>query len=145
MHQKLLPLAALPLLVACNLLNPAPSSSAPAGSPDQPAMGAKASGGIENLLNVFGNTELCRRVDAEDRTRAAQAATRAFDAPPGNVVHWDNPQNHHSGTVTSTREGYNPAGAYCREYQLTLMIAGQGEQSFGQVCREGSSPWKIVN
>ena len=138
---KLFPLAALPLIAACSLFAP----PTPPGSPEAPGPRAKASGGIENLLTVFGNTELGRQIDDGDRSQATQAATRAFDVPPGTVIHWTNPQNGHSGTVVSTREGYNPAAAYCREYQVTLMIAGKGEQSTGQACREGKGPWKIVN
>lgn len=47
--------------------------------------------------------------------------------------------------VTPTSPPYNDAaGRYCREYQTTLMVAGQPQPSFGTACLMPDGQWRIV-
>jgi surface antigen len=50
------------------------------------------------------------------------------------------------GTVTATRDGTDQAtGAYCREYQQTVVVGGQTQQAYGTACRQPDGSWKVVS
>lgn len=36
-------------------------------------------------------------------------------------------------------------GRYCREYQATITVGGQQQQSFGTACLQPDGSWRIVN
>ncbi len=37
------------------------------------------------------------------------------------------------------------SGRYCREYQSTVMVGGQPQQSYGTACRQPDGTWRVVN
>ena len=86
------------------------------------------------------------RMDAADRRRADEAAARAFEtAPSGQSVAWNNPDSGNTGTITPTRTFQQANGQYCREYQQTVIIGGQEQESFGTACRQPDGSWRIMN
>lgn len=86
------------------------------------------------------------RMDAADKRHANEAATNALNtAPSGQSVAWQNPDNHHSGSITPTRTYQMANGQYCREYQQMITIDGQQHQSYGTACRQPDGSWKIMN
>jgi surface antigen len=130
----------LGLVSGCSLLGGGPDSAQPAAdAPPAPAAG------LDALLVVFKGNALGAQITDQDRHLAEDAGRKAMAAPVGQVEHWRDAASGHDGTVTSTREGYNPAGVYCREFQVTLMVAGKGAQAFGETCRSPDGSWKIVN
>jgi surface antigen len=84
-------------------------------------------------------------LDKADVNYANQAQQRAYSAPIGQQIHWNNPDTGHAGTITPTRDGQDSAGRYCREFQTTITVGGKPEQAYGQACRQPDGTWKVVN
>jgi surface antigen len=99
-------------------------------------------GGV--LIGGFLGNQLGGMVDDADKKRASAAEQRAYTAPVGQQITWNNPQNGNSGTITPTRDGYAANGAYCREFQQTITVGGQQQQGFGKACQQPDGSWKIV-
>ena len=96
------------------------------------------------LLGALIGSEIGRSMDEVDRMRAEQAYNQAQTAPVGQTIAWNNPNTGNSGTVTATKAGTNTAtGAYCREFQQTVVIGGQQEDAYGIACRRPDGSWEI--
>ena len=91
----------------------------------------------------LGN-ELGASLDTADRSALGGAAQRAYTAPIGQQITWNNPQSGNSGTVTPIRDGYANSGAYCREFQQTITVGGQKQQAYGRACQQQDGSWKIA-
>lgn len=100
------------------------------------ALGAVAGGWLGN--------EIGASLDNADRAAMNQAQYRAYDAPVGETITWNNPQNGNSGTFTPVRDGRASGGAYCREFNQTAMIGGRQQQTYGTACRQPDGSWQIV-
>ena len=100
--------------------------------------------GAGTLLGAFVGREIGSSLDKADHQYAEQASQRAYAAPIGERVVWNNPQSGNSGTVVPVRDGYTPAGSYCREFQQTIVVGGRSEQAFGTACRQPDGSWKIT-
>jgi len=101
-----------------------------------------AQSGTATMLGAFIGKEA--RIEQADLPHAEAAAKRAYAAPVGERIFWNNPQTGNSGTITSTRDGYTSAGTYCREYQQTVTVANQTELIYGTACKQADGTWKIV-
>jgi surface antigen len=96
------------------------------------------------LIGGFLGSEVGKSLDAQDRAAMDAAYGRAYAAPVGQRITWNNPQSGNSGYVVPTREGTGPNGAYCREFQNTIVVGGKTEQAYGNACRQPDGTWKIV-
>ncbi|HEU0117043.1 MAG TPA: RT0821/Lpp0805 family surface protein [Alphaproteobacteria bacterium] len=96
------------------------------------------------LLGGFVGNRLGATVDEGDKAAATKAEQRAYTAPVGQQITWNNPQNGNTGTITPTRDGYAQNGAYCREFQQTITVGGQQQQGYGRACQQPDGSWKIV-
>lgn len=96
------------------------------------------------LLGGFAGNQLGSMVDDNDRRAAARAEQRAYAAPIGQQITWNNPQNGNSGVIVPVRDGYDQGGAYCREFQQTITVGGQRQQGYGKACQQPDGSWKIV-
>lgn len=96
------------------------------------------------LLGGFVGNQMGGFVDDADKRRAAVAEQRAYSAPIGQEITWNNPQNGNSGVITPVRDGYAASGAYCREFQQTITVGGQRQQGYGKACQQPDGSWKIV-
>ncbi len=83
-------------------------------------------------------------IDDNDRKRAAAAEQKAYTAPVGQQITWNDPQNGHSGTITPVKDGHDASGAYCREFQQTITVGGQQQNGYGTACQQPDGSWKIV-
>jgi len=96
------------------------------------------------LLGALIGSEIGRSMDEVDRMQAEQAYGQAQNAPVGQTIAWDNPNTGNYGSVTPTREGTNQhTGAYCREFQQTVVIGGRQEDAYGVACRQPDGSWQI--
>ena len=101
--------------------------------------------GVGTLLGAYIGKEVGASLDRADQNYANQAAQRAYAAPVGQQIAWNNPQSGHTGTITTTRDGYSNRGEYCREYQQTVTVGGRTEMAFGTACKQPDGTWKIMN
>ena len=84
------------------------------------------------------------RLDARDKQMAAQAAQQAFESSQaGQPTVWNNPDSGNSGSITPTRTYELANGTYCRQYEQTITIGGEPQQSYGTACRQPDGTWKI--
>ena len=84
------------------------------------------------------------RLDARDKTMAAQAAQQAFESSKsGQPTVWNNPDTGNSGSITPTRTFEQANGTYCREYRQTITVGGEQQQAYGTACRQPDGTWKI--
>jgi surface antigen len=97
------------------------------------------------LLGALAGSEIGSSLDNADRAAAMQAQQRAYSAPIGETVTWNNPNSGHSGSYTPVRDGYSSSGRYCREYNQTIYIDGRQESAHGTACRQPDGTWEIVN
>lgn len=110
------------------------------------AIGHGSAGGtlLGVLIGGFAGNQLGGMVDDNDRRRASAAEQRAYSAPIGQQITWNNPNNGNSGTIVPVRDGYANNGAYCREFQQTITVGGQRQQGYGKACQQPDGSWKIV-
>jgi surface antigen len=106
--------------------------------------GNAAMTGLGVLLGGWAGNEIGAEMDNNDRMKDRQAEQRAYTAPVGQQVTWNNPDTGHSGTILPVHDGYAPTGAYCRDFQQTILIDGQQRQGYGKACQQPDGSWKIV-
>ncbi|MDP9127042.1 MAG: RT0821/Lpp0805 family surface protein [Pseudomonadota bacterium] len=96
------------------------------------------------LLGGFLGNRAGATVDEGDRISAQRAEQRAYTAPVGQQITWNNPQNGNAGTITPVKDGYASNGAYCREFRQNINVGGQQQQGYGTACQQPDGSWKIV-
>jgi len=101
--------------------------------------------GAGALLGAFIGNEIGSSLDKADRAYASEAMNKAYSAPIGQPIAWNNPDSGRSGTVTPVRDGRSASGEYCREYQTTVNIDGRKPNAYGTACRKPDGSWQVVN
>lgn len=102
--------------------------------------------GVGALLGTLLGSEVGASLDKADMMYAEQATNRAYTAPVGQTISWNNPDTGHSGTITPTREGINNSnGRTCREYKQTIYVDGRQQTGVGQACQNNDGTWAIIN
>lgn len=96
------------------------------------------------LLGALAGSEIGSSLDKADQTYAQQATQRAYNAPVGETIRWNNPESGNYGTITPTRSGTTSSGAACREYTQTIYVGGRQESGYGTACQQPDGSWKIV-
>jgi len=96
------------------------------------------------VLGGWLGNEIGASLDNADRAAMGGATSRAYSAPIGQQITWNNPQSGNAGTITPVRDGYANDGAYCREFQQTITVGGQKQQGYGRACQQPDGSWKIV-
>ncbi|QQR68931.1 MAG: glycine zipper 2TM domain-containing protein [Alphaproteobacteria bacterium] len=91
----------------------------------------------------LGN-EIGSSLDNADRSALMQAENRAYSAPIGQQITWNNPQSGNSGVIVPVRDGQDGSGAYCREFNQSIVVGGQRQNGYGTACRQPDGTWKIV-
>lgn len=121
------------------------AAGAVAGAQFGGGRGQLAATAIGTLLGAFVGSEVGRSLDKADLMYAGRAQERAYSAPVGQSIQWNNPESGNRGTITTTRDGTASSGEYCREFQQTVTIGGQTETAYGTACRKPDGSWNIVN
>lgn len=81
-------------------------------------------------------------LNADDSRPITDAKQRAYTAPIGQQITWNNPATGHSGTITAVKDGYSQQGAYCREFQETIMAQDQPKTTSSSACQQPDGSWK---
>ena len=79
--------------------------------------GKLAAVALGTLGGAFIGNRIGADMDKVDRLKHQQAIDEAATAPVGETITWNNPDNGHSGSVKTVRDGTSSSGQYCREYQ----------------------------
>lgn len=95
------------------------------------------------LGGLLGNS-IGASLDNADRAQMASAESRAYNAPVGQQITWNNPQSGNSGVIVPVRDGYDRGGAYCREFNQKVTIGGQTQSAYGTACQQPDGSWKII-
>lgn len=102
--------------------------------------------GAGALLGALAGSEIGMSLDRADRMYMGDAQSKAYSAPIGEPIVWNNPESGNHGTYVATREGTNKTtGRYCREYQQTVYVGGKQESAYGTACQQPDGSWEIVN
>ncbi len=102
--------------------------------------------GVGALLGTLLGSELGASLDKADLAYAQQAANRAYTAPVGQAISWNNPDSGNSGMITPTRQGVsNTTGQVCREYTQTIYVGGRQQTAVGQACKNADGTWTVMN
>lgn len=97
------------------------------------------------LLGGWAGNEMGASLDNADRGQMGRAQYQAYTAPVGQQIVWQNPRSGNSGTIEPLRNGYDSnTGAYCREYQTTVMVAGERQSAYGTACQQPDGSWKVI-
>jgi surface antigen len=96
------------------------------------------------LLGALAGSEIGKSLDKADIAYMNQAQSRAYTAPLGESISWNNPESGNRGTYTPVRDGQTRTGAYCRQYQQTIYVGGQQETATGTACKNPDGTWKIT-
>ena len=108
--------------------------------------GAKWATGAGAVLGGLAGSSIGKSLDNADRQYASQAWDRAYSAPIGQTVRWNNPESGNYGTVTPVREGRSTTtNGTCREYKQSIFVGGQAETAVGTACQNGDGTWTMVN
>ncbi|WP_339779295.1 RT0821/Lpp0805 family surface protein [uncultured Thalassospira sp.] len=102
---------------------------------------------LGTLAGAMIGSEIGKSLDNADRAMMKNTTQHTLEtAPVGQTSSWANPDSGNSGTITPTRTYQKPAtDQYCREYQQTVVVAGEKQQAYGTACRQPDGTWKVVN
>ena len=102
--------------------------------------------GAGALIGALLGSEIGKSLDRADMQYAQAANQKAYSAPIGESISWNNPDSGNYGTVTPTRAGVDKnSGSACREYQQTIYVGGEQQSGYGTACQQPDGSWKIVN
>lgn len=116
-----------------------------AGSQFGKGRGQLVATGLGVLLGALAGSEVGKSLDRADHAYMNQAQNRAYAAPVGQTISWNNPQSGNSGTYTPLRDGHTNTGAHCREYQQTIYVGGRQETAKGTACQNPDGTWKTID
>ncbi len=97
------------------------------------------------LLGALLGSEIGSSLDNADRAAMGQAQSRAYSAPIGEKISWNNPNSGNNGTIVAVRDGTSSNGRYCREYQQTIVVGGKSQNGYGTACQQPDGSWEVVN
>lgn len=97
------------------------------------------------LLGTWVGSEIGKSLDKADIVYAMQAEAKAYEAPLGQQVAWNNPESGNYGTVTPIRDGATASGDYCREYEQTIYVEGRAETGVGVACKRADGKWEVIS
>lgn len=103
-----------------------------------------AATGIGAVLGLVVGSEIGRYMDEQDQQRSYGAWDQAARGPVGQPVRWNNPDSGNYGTVVPVRDGYHQSGAYCREFQQTIVVGGRTERAYGTACQQPDGSWRTL-
>ncbi len=111
-------------------------------------VGSQIGGGhgqdIATAIGVFAGAltgaSIGRSLDQLDELNT----TRALENNKTNQAsNWVNPDSGNTYSITPTKTYQTNSGRYCREYQSTVIVGGEEQQSYGTACRQPDGDWEV--
>ena len=148
-------IATVALLAACADMGGTDPSDVTLGSPP-PSSPASAFGhnysntsivmtGPGMLLSSWAGIDIGKTMNDASRNANKLAEKRAFTAPIGQQLTWNDPSSGNSGTVTATGDNYDNAGVYCRQFQQSVTIDAVSQTGQAKACQQPDGTWKILH
>lgn len=107
--------------------------------------GALFATGLGALAGAMIGGQIGKGMDDQDRKILELTSQKALEySPSGSTTEWKNPDTGNHGYVTPVRTFKGSDGAYCREYNHTIIIGGKQEKAYGKACRKPDGSWQIV-
>ncbi len=100
--------------------------------------------GAGALLGLAAGSSIGKSLDRADMVYAGKAQDRAYAAPIGDSIRWNNPESGRSGTITPVRDGRMADGRYCREFKTSIFIDGEAQTANGRACKNHDGSWQVV-
>ena len=98
------------------------------------------------LIGALIGKEMGASLDRADQLYYARTAQTAFEYGPSGVSNeWHNPDSGNYGRITPQPAYQTATGAYCREYQSSVVVGGQVQSGYGTACRQPDGNWVVVN
>lgn len=101
--------------------------------------------GVGTLLGAWIGNEIGSSLDKADYAYAKEAEQRAYTAPVGQQISWNNPESGNYGTITPLRDGTLQSGEQCREFEQTIYVGGRAETGVGVACKRADGKWDIIS
>lgn len=131
-------LAALVLVLAACDRGPAPGAppGTAAGTAAGPAAVAAPPGspGDAPLVAILGSGGSAPDLGEGDRRQVRAAAARAYTAPDGRPVHWQNPRSGAFGEIVPLGGVRRQGERVCRDFRHVVMVAGRSFEGRGPAC-----------
>lgn len=115
-----------------------------AGSTIGKGSGRAVATAVGTMVGATVGNSIGRSMNELDRMKMREAEQRAYAAPIGEAIVWNNPNSGNSGVVTPVRDGRSTAGSYCREFQTEVIVGGKKENAHGVACQQPDGSWRIV-
>jgi surface antigen len=137
--------------LACETAGNAPKTTGGAllGAAAGGLLGSAAGGGTVGIIGgvlaggLIGGA-IGNALDQRDRDLAMKNAQMSFESSrTGQTTGWQNPDSGNSGSITPTRTYQAGPGQYCREFQQTIVVGGETQESYGTACRQPDGSWQI--
>jgi surface antigen len=97
------------------------------------------------ILGALIGSEVGKSLDRADRAYLHETTVHALEySPSGYTNTWRNPDSGHYGYVAAQPAYRTGAGAYCREYQQSVVVGGRVEEAYGTACRQPDGSWAVV-
>lgn len=103
-------------------VGPAALAGAPGGAGDTP------------LVSILGTGGNAPGLGEADRRQVRAAAARAYTAPDGRPVHWQNPRSGAFGEIVPLGEVRRQGARVCRDFRHVVMVAGRSFEGRGPAC-----------
>lgn len=100
--------------------------------------------GAGAVLGALAGSEIGKSLDRADRLYMERTTQASLEhTQTGTTSTWNNPDTGHRGTVTPVDTYQRSDGTYCREFQQTVVVAGEQQQAYGTACRQPDGTWKV--
>ncbi|MGC6392174.1 MAG: RT0821/Lpp0805 family surface protein [Alphaproteobacteria bacterium] len=109
--------------------------------------GRVAAAAIGAAIGALAGSAVGAKLDERSTGLASNAVKTSYTAPLGTQITWSNPNNSAAparGTVVPIRDGKDASGAYCREFQQTIIVGQEKQSAYGTACRQPDGQWKII-
>ncbi len=125
--------------------NPGMSSPTSQAAGFSPATNAPSAAAGSSVLDVFAGREILANLHPADRSIASHSARNALENLEDNaIVGWASPITGGNGSITPLRTFKLAGFTACRDYQMTLTMAGRSETASGSACRGTDGAWQMV-
>ena len=100
--------------------------------------------GVGTMLGAIMGGEVGKSLDRADKLALAQAQHEALEhGVSGSSTTWVNPDSGNSGEIVPQPAYQRADGAFCREFQQTIIVGAEMQAAYGTACRQPDGSWRL--